>query len=239
MTPDKIIPFNQKRKLIYERTTASLQTTAQYTLQAEMDASCLVALKASLSKDIEAKINSKVTYTPFFIKIVVAALKDNLLLNASLIDQTWTTYEEINIGVAIALPDGLIVPVIHSAGSKNLAELALAMEDLKLRAGNGTLKIEDLTGSTFTITNLGAFGIDSFTPIINLPEVSILGIGRIVPKPVALKNGDIAVQDVVNLSLTSNHQVIDGSVAAHFLLSIRSILEDQNALLNVLMTEQN
>ena len=132
---------------------------------------------------------------------------------------------EINIGLAVALDEGLVTPVIRAADGKSLAQLAAENRDLAARTREGRTRPEEITGGTFTITNLGANEVDGFTPIINPPQVGILGVGRVVEKPV-IANGEIAKGETMYLSLTFDHRVIDGSPAAEFLQTVKRLLED-------------
>lgn len=133
--------------------------------------------------------------------------------------------QEVNIGVAVSLQEGLIVPTIRRADEKRLAEIASESHELANKARAGKASYDEVTGGTFTITNLGAYGIDAFTPIINAPQVGILGVGRVVEKPVVYR-GEIARRAMVFLSLTFDHRVIDGAPAAEFLRTLRDHLED-------------
>lgn len=149
-------------------------------------------------------------------EIVARLLDDHPLLNATLTDQGIVCPPAVHMGVAVALEDGLIVPVIRDAGSRSLAEIARDRADLAAKAQAGTLSLEEVEGGTFTISNLGSFGADAFTPIVNPPQCAILGIGRIVDKPVAVA-GRVEVRPMVWLSLTFDHRIVDGAPAARFL----------------------
>ncbi len=133
--------------------------------------------------------------------------------------------DEVNIGVAVSLPEGLITPVIRNADQKSLAQIAEEARDLASKTREGRAKPEDVTGGTFTISNLGVFDVDAFTPIINPPQVAILGVGRVVEKPIILQ-GEMAKGAMMYLSLTFDHRVVDGAPAAEFLQKVKSYLED-------------
>jgi pyruvate dehydrogenase E2 component (dihydrolipoamide acetyltransferase) len=143
-------------------------------------------------------------------------------MNSKLSEEAILLLSEVNVGMAVALEEGLIVPVIANADRKSLREIAVATKDLGERARAGSLKLDDVSGGTFTITNLGNFGIDAFTPILNIGETGILGVGRIVEKP-AVYRGEIARRSMLTLSLTFDHRIIDGAPAANFLQTVIDI----------------
>ena len=151
------------------------------------------------------------------------ALAKHPRLNATLTGDTIQVLDEINIGVGVALDEGLIVPVIRNTDKLSIQEIGAAVRDLAARARSNSLQMDEVTGGTFTITNLGAYGIDLFTPIINPPEVAILGVGRIVEK-LMIYRGDVARRSTMVLSLTFDHRVIDGAPAAAFLQTLADIL---------------
>jgi pyruvate dehydrogenase E2 component (dihydrolipoamide acetyltransferase) len=187
------------------------------TLSTEADATDFAALRAEL--DIPF-----LTFNDLFLKLTALALADHPDMNASWQDGTVHRHEEIHIGIAVDTHAGLLVPVISNAGAKDLPDLASETADLVQKARQGNLEPEHLQGGTFTITNLGAYGIDVFTPIINLPQCAILGVGRIASKP-AVYQGRVVPRDMVALSLTFDHRVADGGPAARFLDTIRRHVE--------------
>jgi len=168
------IPFIGMRRAIAERMTESLQTMAQVTITTEADVSGLVELQERL------KGRADVTYSSIIVKAVAAAVKQHPILNSTLIGDEVRILEEINIGVGVALEDGLIVPVIRNAERLTIQQIDKELKRLADAARSGTLTVDEVTGSTFTISNLGMYGVDAFTPIINPPEAAILGIGRIL-----------------------------------------------------------
>ena len=212
----RVIPFVGIRKVVAERLTESLHTMAQVTISREVNTSGLVARRATLAAGFEAATGARLTYTDLLVEIVARLLHDHPLLNATLTDQGIVCPPAVHMGVAVALEDGLIVPVIRDAGSRSLAEIARDRADLAAKAQAGTLSLEEVEGGTFTISNLGSFGADAFTPIVNPPQCAILGIGRIVDKPVAVA-GRVEVRPMVWLSLTFDHRIVDGAPAARFL----------------------
>jgi pyruvate dehydrogenase E2 component (dihydrolipoamide acetyltransferase) len=184
----------------------------------EATAGGLVARKAELAPKLEAA-GLHLTYTDLLIEAVVAMLKEQPVFNSTLTDAGIVLLEEINIGFAVALESGLVVPVIKGAGRLGLEQITRARTGLAERATAGTLGLEDVEGGTFTITNLGAFGADAFTPIINPPQAAILGVGRILERP-AVVGGAVRVVPTMWLSLTIDHRVVDGAPAARFLESL-------------------
>ncbi|MFQ5814847.1 MAG: 2-oxo acid dehydrogenase subunit E2, partial [Anaerolineae bacterium] len=152
------------------------------------------------------------------------------LLNATLVGDEIHLLKEIHIGVAVALEDGLLVPVVRDADKKSVQEIAQEARRLAQGAREGTLTVDEVTGSTFSITNLGAYGVDGSTPVINPPEVAILGVGRIVEKP-AIHDGQIVKRAMMSLSLTFDHRIVDGAPAAEFLRTVYEILESPYRLL--------
>ena len=175
----------------------------------------------------------KISYTAFIIKAVAAALEKHPLLNATLAGDVIKIYEDINIGVAIATPDGLVVPVIRNVNTKSLETISSAIKSLITKAKEKKLRASDFMNRTFTVSNLGMYGLDFFTPIINPPEAAILGVGRIVEKPVVI-NGGIHIRSMMYLSLTYDHRIIDGAPAAEFLQTLRTLLENPTEWLDKL-----
>jgi pyruvate dehydrogenase E2 component (dihydrolipoamide acetyltransferase) len=212
----QVVAFAGIRKVVAERLTESLRTMAQVTISREVDASGLVARRAALAAGFEAAAGVRLTYTDLLVETVARLLGDHPLLNATLTGQGIVVPPAVHMGVAVALEDGLIVPVVRDAGSRPLGELARDRADLAARAQAGTLTLDELEGGTFTISNLGSFGADAFTPIVNPPQCAILGVGRIVDKPVAVA-GEVQVRPMMWLSLTFDHRIVDGAPAARFL----------------------
>jgi pyruvate dehydrogenase E2 component (dihydrolipoamide acetyltransferase) len=212
----RVVPFAGIRRVVAERLTESLQTMAQVTVAREVDAGGLVARRAALAAGFEAATGVRLTYTDLLVEVVARLLHDHPLLNATLTDQGIVCPDAVHMGVAVALEDGLIVPVIRDAASRSLAEIAQDRADLAAKAQAGTLSLDEVEGGTFTISNLGSFGADAFTPIVNPPQCAILGVGRIVDKPVAVA-GRVEVRPMGWLSLTFDHRIVDGAPAARFL----------------------
>ena len=220
-TSPEAIPFVGMRRTIAERMTYSLRTMAQLTLTTKVDVTELKSTREAL----RVRWDRKVSYTDLLVKAVAVALGDHPLLGARLEGEEIVMPAEINIGVAVALEDGLIVPVVRSADRMTIAEIGDKIIDLAQRARKNALRLDEVTGAVFTVTNLGMYGIDAFTPIINLPEVAILGVGRITEE-VALVNGQIAARSKMVLSLTIDHRIVDGAPGAAFLRTLVWLLEN-------------
>jgi pyruvate dehydrogenase E2 component (dihydrolipoamide acetyltransferase) len=211
-------PMNAMRRAIARHMHTSLQTMAQVTLSTELDATELVRLRERLQRDFA------LTITDLMVHAAARALRRHPALNASLVGDQVRRHPDIHIGVAVALDEGLIVPVVRDADRKSLSEIAAETRALAEQARSGTLTPDRVTGSTFSITNLGRWGIDAFTPIINPPEAAILGIGRIFEKPAAYR-GTIALRHMLTLSLTHDHRLVDGAPAAAFLQTMTESIE--------------
>jgi pyruvate dehydrogenase E2 component (dihydrolipoamide acetyltransferase) len=218
-TTGQVIPLTGMRGTIARRMHQSLQTSAQVTLITEVDVSALVQLREELKQQFA------LTYTDLVIKAVALALKEHPRVNAWIEGEQIQLVQAIHIGVAVALDEGLIVPVVHDADRKSLREIAQETRQLALRAREGSLSREEVMGSSFSVSNLGMYGIDAFTPIINPPESAILGVGRINEKLVRIPQG-AEWRHVMTLSLTFDHRAVDGAPAAAFLQTIGKHLEN-------------
>ena len=227
--PAEVIAMDGIRGIIAERMTLSVQTNASVTLHTEVDATAFVELRGMLNDKLQAREVS-ITYTDLLVKVVANALREHPRLNATLTDEGIHLLSEINIGVAVALEDGLVVPVVRDADNARLSEISEQVKSFAERARSNQLTPGELQGGTFTITNLGNFGIDAFTPIINPPESAILGVGRILKKPV-VHNDEIVIRSMLTLSLTFDHRVIDGAPAAQFLQTVSGYIQDPYLLL--------
>ncbi|MEM4436747.1 MAG: dihydrolipoamide acetyltransferase family protein [Thermosphaera sp.] len=225
----EVIPLTSLRKTIAERMTASLRDMAQVTLFREESVELITKLKNELDPIIYSETGLKLTYTPIFIKIVAEALKKFPLVNSTLEEDAIKVIDEINVGFAVAVDHGLIVPVVRNADIKDLKTVVVEVNELVRKAREGKLTLDEVQCGTFTITNLGMYNIDGFTPIINPPQVAILGIGRIVDKLVFI--GDrLASKPMAVFSLTFDHRVIDGHTAAQFLDTIIRIMQSEEDL---------
>lgn len=222
------IKVDGMRRLIGERLLRSLQTSAQLTLTTEADATGLVELRGHLLPAARVYGHRPPTYTDLLVQLVARVLPAHPLLNSSLLgegeSQEIACWADVNVGVAVALERGLVVPVVRNADRKALDAISAELGALVDRARAGTLAMDDLQGGTFTITNLGAQEVDSFTPIINPPQCAILGVGRIVKKPAVVEDR-IVVRQLLTLSLTFDHRIIDGAPAAKFLRDVKRAIE--------------
>ncbi|GED71925.1 dihydrolipoamide acetyltransferase component of pyruvate dehydrogenase complex [Brevibacillus reuszeri] len=228
--PGRQVKVEGMRKVIAERMVASAYTAPHVTLSTEADMSKVIEVRSTLLPTIEKLTGHRLSYTEIIIKAVATALSRHPKVNASLKDDVIELHETINIGVAVAVTDGLLVPVIKQADQKGLAHLTTETKRLAGLARDGRLLPDDMRGGTFTISNLGMYAIDVFTPIINQPESAILGVGRIHEKPVGV-NGQIVLRPMMSLSLSFDHRVMDGAPAAAFLQEIKELLESPYHLL--------
>ncbi|MCP3100848.1 2-oxo acid dehydrogenase subunit E2 [Myxococcus sp. K15C18031901] len=229
---DERIPLRGLRKKIAEKMVRSKFTMPHFAFVEEVDATDLVALRARLNAQLAATGDTtKLNYLPFIIKATIAALKKFPHLNANFDEaaQELVVRGEYNIGMAVATPDGLTVAVVKDADRLTLAELARETARLGAAARERKLKMEDLSGGTFTITSLGQSGGLFATPIINHPEVGIMGVHKLKKRP-AVKDDQIVIRDMMNLSLSCDHRVIDGSVAADFVYEVIKYLEKPDLL---------
>ena len=225
------VPIRGIRRVIAEHMTESTHRAAHYTYVEEIDVSELVRLRDRMAKHVE-KQGTRLSYLPFIVKAVVAGLKAHPHLNATMDDarEELVVRSAYHIGIAAAAPDGLIVPVVRNADQKSVSTLAREIQDLAERGRAGKLSRAELTGSTFTITSLGALGGVLATPILNYPEVAILGVHKIQRRPVYRPDGTIGPADLMNLSISLDHRVVDGAEGAQFLATVKAYLEDPHQL---------
>jgi len=225
------IPITGIRRMIAERLSKTARTAVIVTHMDECDVTELVKIREALKQEAE-KRGVKLTFLPFIIKAVIKALKEYPIFNASVDEEKneIVIKKYYNIGIATATDEGLIVPVIKNADKKGLFELAKEIEDLSERARKGNLKVEEVLGSTFSITNIGPLGGTFATPILNGQDVAILGVGKIKKRPVVIED-KIEIRDVLTLSLSFDHRIIDGAQAAMFTNEIMKYLEKPYLLL--------
>jgi 2-oxoglutarate dehydrogenase E2 component (dihydrolipoamide succinyltransferase) len=220
----EIVPMDHIRKRIAEHMVMSKQVSPHVYSVSECDMTNIVRYREAIKNEFEKREGTKLTFTPFFIDAVVRAIKDFPLINSSVDGDKIVMKKYINIGIAVALEQGLIVPVIKNSDSYNLVGLARATNDLAHRARNKQLKPEEVQNGTFSITNMGSFGNLFGIPVINQPQVAILGIGAITKRPVVI-NDAIAIRDIVYLSLSYDHRIIDGAYGGQFLERVVQYLE--------------
>lgn len=233
VTGDRVeerVPFKGIRKIIANAMVKSVYTAPHVTLMDEIDVSALVALRER-TKPLAEKKGVKLTYLPFIVKALVAACRQFPALNAMIDEEKQEiVYKKYyNIGIATDTDNGLLVPVIHDADRKNIWSIASSIKDLAVRGREGKLAPNEMKGGTISITNIGSVGGMFFTPVINFPEVAILGAGRITEKPV-VKNGQIVAAHVMALSLSFDHRIVDGATAQSFLNYIKQLLADPELL---------
>jgi len=212
----EVIPLAGIRKTTAERLSLSARTAPHSTITMEVD----------MTNSVKLHEETAVSYTDVLVKAVATALREHPLINSTLENDQIKVFEDINIGVAVATEKGLLVPVVHNADKKTLNEIASTVKDLIQKTKQGKLAKEDLTGGTFTMTNLGMYEVDVFIPIINPPETAILGIGRIAEKPILIGN-EIKAKPTIQLSLSFDHRIVDGAPAAQFLQKVKHVLESE------------
>jgi len=221
---ERRVKMSTMRKVIASRMSESSKISPTVTYDIEVDMTNLKRLKDQIKNEW------KVTYTDLLVKIVSKVLIQYPLVNCSIEGDEMIFRNYVNIGVAVALEEGLVVPVVKYANQKGLKDISIEVKELAQKAKNNGLTEENSTGGTFTITNLGMFGIKSFSPIINQPEVAILGVNMITNTPV-VENGEIVIKPLMNLSLTADHRAVDGAVAAQFLKEVKKYMEKPELLI--------
>ncbi len=217
-------------RVMAERMTQSWTSVPHFYLTREVAAGALVEMRARITPAVEKQNGTKPTYTDLLVKLVATVLRDHPRVNASWTDGTLRLNNEISVGIATAIEDGLIVPVIHRADQLSIAEIAKRRDDLVSRANAGKLRPADIAGGTFTITNLGMYNVDAFSAIINPPQAAILAVGRIADRVVPV-NGQPAVRPMMIVTLSCDHRVVDGARAAKFLDDFTNLLEEPWGLL--------
>jgi 2-oxoglutarate dehydrogenase E2 component (dihydrolipoamide succinyltransferase) len=221
----EVQPLSNMRQKIAEHMVASKHVSAHVYSVDEIDMTKVAAIRAKAKEEFEKRYETKLTFMPFFVKAVVAGLRAYPTLNASLDGTNMVLHREINIGMAVALDWGLIVPVIKNADEKNLLGIQRNLNDLAERARSKKLKPEEVQEGTFSITNPGVFGGLFGLPVISQPNVGILGLGAIEKRPVVI-NDSIAIRSMCYVTLSYDHRVVDGAVAHQFLHKVKEILEN-------------
>ena len=222
---DVVVPYAGIRRSIGENMRAAWNTSPMVTYQVSVDVSELVAFRAMINNGVVEK-TERVSINDLLLKLTATALRAMPAMNATIADAGIIRHNRINLGMATAIKNGLVVPVIHDADSKTLLSISREAKDFATRARNGSLMPDEMHGGTFTVTNLGAYNsVDFFTPIINPPEAAILGVGRIVQSAVVI-SGEVKIRSMLGLSLTCDHRAIDGAVAADFMQVLMRLLEN-------------
>lgn len=223
---DTETPNSQVRNVIAKRLSESKFTAPHYYLMVEINMDKAIEAR----KEINALPDTKISFNDMIIKATAVALRKHPQVNSSWAGDKIIHRGNINVGVAVAIPDGLVVPVLKNTDQMNYTQISAAVKDMAARAKNKGLKANEMEGSTFSISNLGMFGIETFTSIINQPNSAILSVGAIIEKPV-VKNGQIVVGNIMKLSLACDHRVVDGATGAQFLQTLKTYLENPLTLL--------
>ena len=222
--------MSRLRQTIARRMVESLATAAQLTTVIEVDVTKIAALRARAKDAFVQRENTKLTFLPFFVKAATEALRFHPKLNATINDKEVTYFDHENIGIAVDTERGLLVPVIKNAQGMSIADVSRSINDLAARTRSATIGADELSGSTFTITNTGSGGALFDTPVLNMPETAIMGVGTIVKRPVVVKdelgNDSIAIRSMVYLSLSYDHRLVDGADASRFLMDVKRRLEE-------------
>jgi pyruvate dehydrogenase E2 component (dihydrolipoamide acetyltransferase) len=224
------IPLAGMRKVIAERMQSSLLNSAQLTITMKADVTNLVKLREEAKQSFEKRGEEKLSLNDFIVRATVLALGKHREMNSSYDEDGIIYHEGVHVGIAVAIKDGLLVPVVRNAEKLSLVETATTIRKLSSSVRRGEMDGIEMTGSTFTVTNLGTYGVEFFTPILNPPETGILGVGAIEQVPM-YKGAELQKCSMLPLSLTFDHRVVDGAPAAEFLQTIRGYLEDPIAIL--------
>jgi pyruvate dehydrogenase E2 component (dihydrolipoamide acetyltransferase) len=225
VTPGQEIPLSSMRKTIARRLSESKFQAPHFYVTVEIDMDAAVALREQLQRGV----STKVSFNDLVVRACALALRSFPTVNASWAGEKIVTHADVNVGIAVSLPDGLITPVVRQADRKGVLEISVEVKDLAARAREKKLKPEEYTGSTFTISNLGMFDVTEFTAIINPPDSAILAVGAVRQQPV-VDGGAIRVGHRMKVTMSSDHRVIDGALAAQFLNEVRRLLENPVAL---------
>jgi pyruvate dehydrogenase E2 component (dihydrolipoamide acetyltransferase) len=227
---DTIVPMDGVRKLIADNMHASLQNAAQLTVFVELDVTAMVDLRKQLLDRNRRDKEYRLSYNDIISYAVCRALKRHPIMNSTLQEDGIHLHEHVNLGIAVSIDNGLIVPNVKKADTYGLEGLKAQVRDVAGRARKGGLSMDEISGGTFTISNVSMLGVDGFTPILNPPETGILGVGRVVEKP-AVHNGEIAIRQMMTLSLTFNHMTTDGAPAMAFLRELGDMLENPGMMI--------
>lgn len=223
-TEAQVVKLAGLRKLVAENVVKGFFSAPPVTLVTEVDMTDCVALREQLLPEVEKIYNTRLTYNDLIVKATARALREFPMMNSTLRENEIILHPDVNIGVAVAVEEGLLVPVIKSADRKTLGEISRELRELAERARAGKSTPDDLSGGTFTITNLGAYEVELFNPVLVPGQTGILGVGRIAEKP-AIRDGQVVARHLMNLCLTFDHRVLDGVPAAQFLQKVKQLLE--------------
>ena len=227
---DERIELSSMRKIIASRLLTSKTTIPHFYLHMEVDAEPLMAMRKQVNEQAEKTHGNKYSVNDFILKATISAAEVVPAINASFAGDHIVKFKHVGLSVAIAVEDGLVTPVIKEAESKSLLAISRAVKDFAVRAKDKKLKPDEFDGGTITVSNLGAWGIDSFDAIVNPPQAVILSVGAAIQKPV-VKNGQLAVGLRMNIGISADHRVVDGAVAASFLAEIKKLIENPALML--------
>ena len=232
--PHKLVPHNQMRKVIARRLTEAKTTIPEFYVSMDIEIDAMNKLLADLNAKSPAKDKPgayTITINDMVIKASAATMRKVPALNASWTDDAMAVYDDVDVSVAVAIPDGLITPIIRKADTKGLATISREMRDLATRAREGKLKPEEFMGGSFSISNMGMFGVTAFTAIINPPQAAILAVAAGKKRPVVNADGELAVATVMTCTLTVDHRVADGATGALWMRTFKQVIEDPLSLL--------
>lgn len=227
---EEIIPMSRRRRTIAQRLVEAQQTAAMLTTFNEIDMSAVMRVRSDKKEEFEARHGVRLGFMSFFVKAVIGGLKDFPLLNAEIRDNNFVIKHRYDIGMAVGAEEGLVVPVLRQADRMSFAEIEKSIRVYAGKAKDGSLSIDDLRGGTFTITNGGVFGSLLSTPILNPPQVGILGMHKIDERPVAV-NGEVVIRPMMYVALSYDHRIVDGREAVQFLVRVKDLIEDPTGLL--------
>jgi pyruvate dehydrogenase E2 component (dihydrolipoamide acetyltransferase) len=219
----RVIPFQGMRRVIADNMHASLQNAAQLTAFTETDVTEMVRFRDMMRAEFARDDSAKISFNDIIVMATARALMRHPIMNSTLVGEEILLHDTVHLGIAVALPEGLIVPKLRNAEKKTLLEIAKEVRELARKARESALAVEEVTNGTFTISNVSMLGMDGFTPVLNPPETGILGVGRVIEKP-AVFNGEIAIRHMMTLSLTFDHRVVDGAPAMTFLRDLARYL---------------
>ncbi|HLR75408.1 MAG TPA: dihydrolipoamide acetyltransferase family protein, partial [Virgibacillus sp.] len=225
-----IVPLAGVRKVIADRMSESWNSAPHVSMNTKIDMTETMNIRQQLLPEVEQKTSYRLSYTEIIMKATAAALEENVIINATLEGDNIVLHRDVHLGLAVAIPNGLVVPVVHDVANKGLAQLTSESKQLAHAAKTNRLLPEQMENATFTISNLGMYAVDSFTPIINQPQTAILGISQINEEVVSV-DGEFEVRPMCTFTLSFDHRVIDGAPAAKFLTDLKYKLENPYTLL--------
>ena len=227
---DQIIELSSLRKIIASRLLTSKQTIPHFYLHIEADAGQLMGLRKQINDQAAGTTGNKYSVNDFIMKALINATQAVPAINSSYAGDHIVRFGSVGLSVAIAIEDGLVTPVVKNAETKSLLQISREVKDFAVRAKDRKLRPDEFDGGTITISNLGAWGIESFDAIVNPPQAAILSVGAVIDKPI-VKNGQIVIGQMINLGLSCDHRVVDGAIAAAFLNEVKKLIESPALML--------